>query len=447
MKRGSTSFMSLVFAAGLAVAASVQAKTFVSELATPVGITLQPLGLGQGLGIENNASGGFLPTHQTAFGDARGMTLYTNAKDGPGTSACTDECLKTFPPALARSDAKPFGPWSLIKRDDGARQWAFKGKPLHTYVEDRIQGSVGGQMRAGRGYVAPKSPTEGTDPKPEMSRDWTPALYNPEAEIALPRGISIDDILDANGRGLVDGHGITIYTFDGDANKDKAGCAVPCARPWKPVESPRLALPVGDFTIIARNDGINQWVYKGAPLYTFEGDRAARYANGADVDKRWRVGLVSHFSMPPGIKLERTPGRGKVLANAKGLTLYRHDAVAYQTGGGHSLRRGVILRPGVGRQIGLKGCEYSCLERWHPLLATADAQPSGYWEILDRPEGSKQWVYKGFPMWTYVGDKKPGDMTGNDIYDIAVSQDPNHKVDIGTPQFGAPGLYWLIQEP
>ncbi len=449
MKRVSAMVIGMVLAAGLAASASARTEKLTSVLSTPMGITLQPLGVGQGLGIEFNASGGFLAAHKTAYGDAKGMTLYTYAKDEAGKSNCIGECTKSFLPAVAGKDAKAFGEWSLIKRDDGARQWAVKGKPLYTYVEDKIPGSVGGQMPGGRGYgrAYAADGAGGDMKKTAMSPEWQPAVYDPEADIPMPRGIGMDDIGDANGRGLVDGIGMTIYAFNGDANKDKAGCKTPCVSPWKPVVSPQLSLPVGDFTVVVRNDGINQWAYKGAALYTYEGDRAAHYANGIGVDKRFQVALVSHFYMPPDVKMTSTPGRGKVLANAQGLTLYRHDAVAYQTGGGHSLRRGVILRPGVGRQIGIKGCEFKCLEKWKPLLASANAQPSGYWETIDRPEGTKQWVYKGFPQWTYAGDTKPGDMYGNDTYDIAVSHDPNTKVDLGTPQVGAPGLYWLIQEP
>ncbi len=50
-------------------------------------------------------------------------------------------------------------------------------------------------------------------------------------------------------------------------------------------------------------------------------------------------------------------------------------------------------------------------------------------------------------MWTYAGKKKPGDMNGNDIYDMAITRDPNKKADIATPQVGAPALHWVISEP
>ncbi len=37
----------------------------------------------------------------------------------------------------------------------------------------------------------------------------------------------------------------------------------------------------------------------------------------------------------------------------------------------------------------------------------------GDWTIIDRTDGTKQWAYKGKPLYTFVQDKKPGDMTGD----------------------------------
>lgn len=435
-------------ALALSLATGVLAKEkFESMLATPLGITLQPLGPGQGIGLHGNASGGFLAAHKTAFGDEKGKTLYTYDKDEPGKSNCTDACAKDNPPALAPPYAKPYGEWSVIKRADGSRQWARKGKPLYTFVGDKMNGSVGGSVGGGRANPRAPTPAATEGGAPTLSQAFKVAYYEPDVETQLPRGVGIETIADANGLGFVDVNGMTVYFFDGDANKDRAGCKTPCETPWRPLVSPQLSLPVGDFTVVVRNDGINQWAYKGYPLYTYVEDRAPNYAKGMGVDKRFKVALVTHHFMPAGIRIQDTAGRGKLLATAQGLTLYRHDAVAYHTGGGHSLRRGVLLRPAVGREIGTEHCNAQCQKLWKPVLAPDDAKPSGYWEIMTRADGRKQWAYRGFAQFTYAGDKNPGDITGNDTYDVAVSHDPNQIADVGTPQIGAPALYWLISEP
>src|SRR5262249_44172379 len=62
---------------------------------------------------------------------------------------------------------------------------------------------------------------------------------------------------------------------------------------------------------------------------------------------------------------------------------------------------------------GTSGCQGDCTASWKPLLAPANAEGSGFWEVISRPEGAKQWVFKGSPVYTFVGDKNPGDIAGN----------------------------------
>jgi len=74
--------------------------------------------------------------------DAKGMTLYTFDRDpaGTGKSACNGDCAKKWPPVMAKADDKPAGDYTIVTRDDGKRQWAFKGKPLYTWPEDQEPG-------------------------------------------------------------------------------------------------------------------------------------------------------------------------------------------------------------------------------------------------------------------------------------------------------------------
>jgi hypothetical protein len=74
--------------------------------------------------------------------------------------------------------------------------------------------------------------------------------------------------------------------------------------------------------------------------------------------------------------------------------------------------------------------------------------------VATYPDGFRQWVYQGYSLWTYDGDKKPGDMTGNDDEVYTFSGMPGMAgpvtkefIDIGTPQDGGAGLYWAIAIP
>ena len=79
-----------------------------------------------------------------AFVDDKGMTLYFFDKDTVGKSVCYGKCETRWPPFLAAADARAAGDWSIVTRDGGARQWAYKGKPLYTWEKDKAPGEVTG---------------------------------------------------------------------------------------------------------------------------------------------------------------------------------------------------------------------------------------------------------------------------------------------------------------
>jgi predicted lipoprotein with Yx(FWY)xxD motif len=77
--------------------------------------------------------------------DAKGMTLYIFDKDSTGKSACNGQCAQNWPPLMAPANAAASGDWSVITRDDGTKQWAYKGKPLYTWVKDTKPGDATGE--------------------------------------------------------------------------------------------------------------------------------------------------------------------------------------------------------------------------------------------------------------------------------------------------------------
>jgi len=75
-----------------------------------------------------------------------GMTLYTFDKDpdGGGKSVCNGPCAANWPPLAAAAGATGGGDFSVISRDDGAKQWAYKGKPLYHWIKDQKPGDTTG---------------------------------------------------------------------------------------------------------------------------------------------------------------------------------------------------------------------------------------------------------------------------------------------------------------
>lgn len=80
-----------------------------------------------------------------------------------------------------------------------------------------------------------------------------------------------------------------------------------------------------------------------------------------------------------------------LLVNKSGMTLYTFDVDT----------------------DGKSYCTDGCTTKWLPYIMAEGAKAkSGYGFIL-RDDGSKQWTYKDKPLYTWVGDKKKGDTTGD----------------------------------
>lgn len=91
---------------------------------------------------------GALTTHD-------GMTLYTFDKDiSAGKSVCNDQCATNWPALTASAGDKAEGDWTIIKREDGASQWVYKGKPLYTFKSDKAAGDKTGDGKGDVWHVA-----------------------------------------------------------------------------------------------------------------------------------------------------------------------------------------------------------------------------------------------------------------------------------------------------
>lgn len=83
--------------------------------------------------------------------EIKGRGVYTYDGDKVANqSDCFAQCRLLWPPVYAEDEAKPKGSFTiLVRKDDGKRQWAFKGKPLYRWVSDVKRGDAGGDGVAG----------------------------------------------------------------------------------------------------------------------------------------------------------------------------------------------------------------------------------------------------------------------------------------------------------
>lgn len=346
------------------------------------------------------------------YADAAGRALYTFDNDKMGDKpACTGECAALWPPLKAAPAAKPTGPWTIVSRDDGVRQWAVRGKPLYTYAKDAKPGEVTGN---------------------NLGEVWRLAVANPAADITFPFDISSGELINGIGYGLATARGMTLYVFGRDSAGQAPACVKDCVATWRPYEAAAIANPVGDFSVIQRNDGMKQWAYKGKSLYTFTGDTQPRDAHGVGVDKAWQPALLARYFLPPNMVIKDDLRHGPMLFMADGKPLYAHDAVGF-TGGGTAHTDRTVTRgdPSTGLKLGFT-CDATCERTWRPVVATAESLPSGYWSVLKRADGQSQWAYRNFPLYTFAGDKTPDLAEGHDTFDIT---DGNN------------ALYWRVALP
>jgi predicted lipoprotein with Yx(FWY)xxD motif len=65
----------------------------------------------------------------------------------------------------------------------------------------------------------------------------------------------------------------------------------------------------------------------------------------------------------------------------------------------------------------------ACVKAWHPLAARTSSVPNSSVASLGtikRPDGTRQITFKGMPLYTFIGDTKPGDAKGQGIKDVGV---------------------------
>lgn len=81
--------------------------------------------------------------------------------------------------------------------------------------------------------------------------------------------------------------------------------------------------------------------------------------------------------------------------------------------------KGMTLYTFAKDSAGKSACNDKCAANWPPLKAEAGDKSMGDWTVIKRDDGTMRWAYQGMPLYTFVMDKKAGDMTGDGKMDGA----------------------------
>jgi predicted lipoprotein with Yx(FWY)xxD motif len=98
------------------------------------------------------------------------------------------------------------------------------------------------------------------------------------------------------------------------------------------------------------------------------------------------------------VSVASVDGLGQLLVDSSGRTLYEFDKDKGTT----------------------SSCYGACAEGWPPLITAGEPHASNGADgtmlgTTKRKDGSEQVTYNGRPLYTFVGDKGPGEANGNDV--------------------------------
>ena len=371
---------------------------------------------------------------------ASGLSLYVRKADAsaPGKSTCNDEhpttaissvpeivpipaadrrrtCMQKWPPLLAAADAAPQGQWSLITRNDGARQWAFDGHPLYTSSKDRKAGDIFGLGHFQRGASG--------------------AGRLAFAPLGLPPGMKL--VHQEEGLVLASADGRPFYVRRG-AQRVCSGCA----EDLLPVLAPALGPPSGGDWSIVNAVGERQYAFKGAALYAPPPEMDL-----ADIGRGWSKAVWRPTAGVPSDIKTHWSVKARIYTTKSDMALYVFACDTYASD------QNSCDEPGDAAAYWSALCGMDCLKRWRPYLAPANARPVGDWTVMEvavplftdstgltllpseAPSTVKAWAYRGRPLFTYFEDDEPGQILGHGIkYPLAggfyVVQVPGQDVDI-----------------
>jgi predicted lipoprotein with Yx(FWY)xxD motif len=107
---------------------------------------------------------------------------------------------------------------------------------------------------------------------------------------AIPVAAFAEQPKAANGM-LVDENGMTLYTFDADAQAadGASACTGQCATIWPAAKADDNDRGHGDWTLVKTADGQQQWAYKGHRLYRFSKDAKPGDMNGDGFKGVWHM--------------------------------------------------------------------------------------------------------------------------------------------------------------
>jgi len=338
----------------------------------------------------------------TVFTSNQGKSLYTFEVDTAGVSNCNADCENIWPPLFAADNAKESGDFSVIVRDDGSKQWAFKQYPLYFFNKDEVAGDVNGENVNQVWFVARP------DPWQEKNVDDT------TRGIVFSGMSSVINVTDTGAISTVrkDRDGFSLYTFKSDdSNAGSSSCNGMCATVWPPLYADKGARSTGDFNIITRDDGSQQWAFKSYPIYFYKFDTTQGQTLGHGIIG---AGDFWYVARPDPIKV--IPSNISTILAGKGLLIDVDENGNQSTSKKDRDDFSLYTFDTDVVDSGNSSCNGMCANVWPPLYAEAGAKESDRLSIIIRDDETKQWAYQGKPLYFFKNDLVIGETNGDNFF-------------------------------
>lgn len=359
----------------------------------------------------------------TAFGPVlatpEGLTLYWWSRDEatPGKSRCNDQhyekfrfvtgqdvylpkpdatasCEEKWPPFEVSGSAVAQGDWSIVTRDDGARQWAWRGRPLHRSVKDHKPGDVNAVSVRDRNYGG-----------------WQPAM----APLDFPPDIEL--LRQPEGLYMVTADGRLLVTADADKLPADGGSDL------DPLVASELVDKVGEWSVQDGSGGIRQFEFRETPVFL------APPGELKDVfgSSRGWVPLVYRQAAPVPQQIHTGFSViGDIYTDTDGMALYVFECAA----GPDQVPCNDPGDPAAYWSV-LCGTPEACRQRWLPYLAEPGVRSSGEWSVVSVPHPVfteptgltyaadntnavvRVWAFRGRPVYRFADDDEPGQILGH----------------------------------
>ncbi|MFJ3659819.1 SCO0930 family lipoprotein [Streptomyces sp. NPDC090119] len=247
----------------------------------------------------------------------------------------------------------------------------------------------------------------------------SPTLAAPAGKLTVATNPQLGNV-------LTDGSGLTLYRFDKDtAEPPKTNCDGDCATTWPPVPADDANAGAGiDKAMlgeVTRADGTKQLTIGGWPAYRYAKDLNSGDVNGQGVGGKWFAlapnGKKASLSTLPGLSVRKDPKLGDIVVDKNGRTVYR------------------FLKDKAWPKS-VSNCVGACLEKWPAVAPVSSDDTQGVKKKglmpFTRPDGVKQMSVNCWPIYTFSGDKVPGDTNGQGVGGTWYAVSPEGK-PIGAP--------------